>query len=80
VSYSYKETHNKQENKMLEKLRLLKNKFTPPTGNELILKELKTKKLQIKNTILNLARKKSIHRKKRYHLRTKRLSRIASLA
>jgi len=65
---------------MLEKLKLFKSKLNQPALDELVLGEVKTVKLQITDTIMKLARKKSSNRKKRYHLRTKRLTRMGNLA
>ena len=71
---------------MLARLKSLKNKRLTLVNslkeevNEVMVKEIKKKKLQIKDTITRLVRKKSIHRKKRYNLRTKRLSRIGNFA
>jgi len=48
--------------------------------NDFRIKEIKKKKLHLKDAIMKLVRKKSTHRRKRYSLRAKRLSRIGSIA
>lgn len=76
---------------MLARLRALKAKHFALEGelkqevnhlatNDIKVKEIKKKKLHLKDTIMKLVRKKSTHRTKRYSLRTKRLSRIGSIA
>jgi len=76
---------------MLAKLRSLKSKHLElesnlkeetkrPLADEFVVKQIKKKKLQIKDSIIKLIRTKSVRRRKRYHLRAKRLNRLGSLA
>lgn len=76
---------------MLAKLKALKAKHFQlegeleqeakrPMANDFRVKEIKKKKLHLKDAIMKLVRKKSTHRSKRYSLRSKRLSRIGSIA
>jgi hypothetical protein len=70
---SMKSKHIALENKLKEEL-------NRPMADQFVVIEMKKKKLQIKDTINRLIRKKSANRKKRYSLRTKRLTRIGNFA
>lgn len=58
----------------------LKLALAGPALNDNQVKEIKKRKLHIKDTIVKLVRKKSTLRKKRYSLRTKRLTRLGNAA
>lgn len=58
----------------------LKSALTGSVLNDNHVKEIKKRKLHLKDAIVKLIRKKSTLRKKRYSLRTKRLTRIESFA